>query len=173
MFKVNLDVFCTMYLDNSLIFSGSTAVYNQLPLWVLQYLHSAALHTKVTKYTFGLLELKYLGHGIYKDGLQANLTKFKTLQKCPQTANLGELQSFFGIANYHSKFVHSFLNIVSPLYKLLYKDIKWIQSPKHTKSMHAKALSSLPVLCLSDFHTAFQLETNSLNFAIGSALVQC
>ena len=60
------------------------------------------------KSAFGLLELKYLGDVVSKDGLKADPTKYKAIQEWPQPINLGELQSFLGMANYYSKFVPFF-----------------------------------------------------------------
>ena len=60
------------------------------------------------KCAFNLLELEYLGHVVSKDGLKADPAKYKAIQEWPQPTNLGELQSFFGMANYYSKFVPSF-----------------------------------------------------------------
>ena len=60
------------------------------------------------KYAFGLPQLEYLGHVVSKDGLKANPSKCKAIQEWLQPTNLGELQSFLGMANYYSKFVPSF-----------------------------------------------------------------
>ena len=60
------------------------------------------------KCAFGLPELEYLGHIVSKDGLKADPAKCKAIQEWPLPTNLGELQSFLGMANYYSKFVPSF-----------------------------------------------------------------
>ena len=60
------------------------------------------------KCAFGLPELEYLGHVVSKDGLKADPVKCKAIKEWPLPTNLGELQSFLGIANYYSKFVPSF-----------------------------------------------------------------
>ena len=78
------------------------------------------------KCAFGLLDLEYLGHVFSKDGLKADPSKFKAIQDWPHPTNLGELQSFLGIANHYSKFMPSFALIAAPLYELLYKNAKWI-----------------------------------------------
>ena len=69
-----------------------------------------------------------------------------------QPTNLGELQSFPGIANNYSKLVPSFAKTAAPLYELLHKDVKWIMSTKHAEAMLAlkNTLSSLPILYLPD-----------------------
>ena len=60
------------------------------------------------KYIFCLPELEYLGHVISKDSLKADPANCKAIQEWPLPTNLGELQSFLGIANYYSKFVPFF-----------------------------------------------------------------
>ena len=60
------------------------------------------------KYAFGLPKLEYLGHFVSKYGLKSDPAKCKAIQEWPLPTNLGELQSFLGMANYYSKFVPSF-----------------------------------------------------------------
>ena len=80
------------------------------------------------KYAFGLPELEYLGHIVSKDGLKADPSKCKAIQEWPQPTKLGELQSFLSIINCYSKFVPCFAKILTPLYELLHKNMKWIRS---------------------------------------------
>ena len=59
-------------------------------------------------YALSLPELEYLGHVVSKDGLKADPVKNKAIQEWPLPTNLGELQSFLGMAIYYFKFVLSF-----------------------------------------------------------------
>ena len=125
------------------------------------------------KCAFGLPELEYLGHVISKDGLKADFRECKAIHEWLLPTNLGELQSFLGMANYYSKFVPSFAQIAAPLYELLCKIVKWIWSSNYTEAMYAlqKALSSLPIMCLPDFQRAFQLDNNASDYKIGGMLL--
>ena len=60
------------------------------------------------KSAFGLSELEYSVHVVSKDGQRADPAKYKATQEWPLPTNLGELQSFLGMANYYSKFVPFF-----------------------------------------------------------------
>ena len=74
-------------------------------------------------------------------------------QKWPYPSN----QSFLGIANYYSQFMHFFAKIAMLLYELFHKDIEWILRIKHTEAMHAlqTALFFSSVLCLLGSFKAF------------------
>ena len=64
-FQEAFDYFCTVYLDDVLIYSFSTAEHFQHIEWVLSKLRSNSLFEKPTKYEFGLTVLEYLEHIIY------------------------------------------------------------------------------------------------------------
>ena len=61
-FKEDLDHFCTVYLDNILIYSSTYFKHLQYIEWALSKLRSNSLFAKPTKCEFGLTELEYLGH---------------------------------------------------------------------------------------------------------------
>ena len=52
-------------------------------------------------------------------------TKLQPLIRPKLQKNIAELQSFVGLANYLRQFIPSFAEIMSPLYKLLQKNINW------------------------------------------------
>ena len=68
-------------------------------------MQTAGLHDKIKKCAFGLPKLEYLVHFVSKDGLKADPAK---CHSGVAITNLGELQSFLGIANYYSEFVPPF-----------------------------------------------------------------
>ena len=88
------------------------------------------------RFAFGLPDLECLSHTVSKDGLKADTAKFKAVQEWLQLSNLGEVQFFVGMENYHSKFVTYFVKIAALLYKLFCKDAKWIWSSKHMEAIH-------------------------------------
>ena len=61
-FHEGLDHFCTVYLDDILIFSASIEEHLHHIEWVLNRLRQNSLFAKPTKCEFGLQELEYLGH---------------------------------------------------------------------------------------------------------------
>ena len=94
-FQEALDHFLTVYLDDILIYSSSTAKHLQYIEWVLSKLRSNYLFEKPTKCEFGLTELEYLGHiisnGTAKTWILRKLRQFTMVgffHQCQRTASV-------------------------------------------------------------------------------------
>ena len=172
--KENLDKFCTVYLDNILIYSKNEQEHEQHLCWVPTQLRAARLKAKRKKCSSGLPEVEYLGHIVSKDGLKADPAKCKAIADHSPPMSVRELQMFLGTVNYYSKFVPNYAKICAPLYALLRKDTPWKWSDEHEMAFRTlqNKLTQPPVLCLPDFTKPFQLETDSSDFAIGAVLAQ-
>ena len=71
-------------------------------------------------------EIEYLGFVISAAGILSMKQKLEAIQQAAAPENVGELQSFIGLANFLRRFVPDFAEIMSPLYKPLKKiEAKW------------------------------------------------
>lgn len=70
-----LDNFMTVFLDDILIFSKSTAEHELYVKRVLQYLQEAGLQASLKKYEFSITKTKFLGFIISTEGIATNLEK--------------------------------------------------------------------------------------------------
>ena len=59
------------------------------------------------------------------EGIFPDSSKVEVVEIFPTPANLKELKSFFGLANYHRRFIKVFLEIASPLNALTKKGVKF------------------------------------------------
>src|SRR4030095_6194343 len=82
---------------------------------VLQRLKDHQLYAKLSKYTFFVNSIEYLGHIVDGEGLRPNPQLIQALMDFPNPTNLKELQSFLGLVNYYRKFIVNFSRIVLPL----------------------------------------------------------
>ena len=73
--KENLNRFCTVYLDDILIYSHMADQYTTHLCWVLQQLWQHLLKAKQSKCTFRQQELEYLGHIVSAEGIKADQQK--------------------------------------------------------------------------------------------------
>ena len=80
-FKEALDHFCSVYLDDILIYSYSTSEHLQYTLWVLSKLRSNYLFAKPTKCEFGLTKLEYLGYIISSSAVKSNPKKTEAMKQ--------------------------------------------------------------------------------------------
>ena len=74
-FQESIDHFCTVYLDDILIYSSYTSKHFKHIEWVLSKLRSNSLFEKPTKCEFGLTELEFLGYIISSSTVKPNPKK--------------------------------------------------------------------------------------------------
>ena len=75
-----LNVFCTAYIDNILIFSKSQEEHEEHVKKVLQKLQEARLQADVRKSEFNVTKTKFLSLIVSKDGISIDLEKIKVIQ---------------------------------------------------------------------------------------------
>jgi hypothetical protein len=75
-----LDRFCTVYLDNTLIYSDTFEEHQQQVNLVLEAFQKAGLHLKPEKCEFLHWEVKYLGLIISMEGIKIDPEKITTVQ---------------------------------------------------------------------------------------------
>jgi len=76
-----LDVFCTAYLDDVLIYSENPADYDEHVRLVLQALRKAGLHVNVDKLEFSVTRVDYLGLVVSTSGISMDPKKVATIRK--------------------------------------------------------------------------------------------
>ena len=86
--------------------------------------------------------MKYLSHFISKNGVQADPPKIEAMVNFSVPKSQKESKSYLGLTNYYRKFIYNYSVIVSPLNRLLKKDLKNL-SGLRTVKRHLK-LSGRP-----------------------------
>ena len=88
---------------------------------VLQRLKECGLKLNPDKFYFMLDEIVYLGTTISGRGICPTKEKVQAIQDAEPPANVPELQSFLGSANFLRKFVPNFAKIAALLYSYFVK----------------------------------------------------
>ena len=83
MLRGYLDRFCTVYLDDILIFSRSVEEHAHHLELVLKRLNEHGLHAKRSKCHFGLSEIEYLGHKVSHNGIEPHPEKVAAVKQWP------------------------------------------------------------------------------------------
>ena len=118
-----LDDFCTVYLDDILIYSEIEAEHEIHVKRVLQKLRKAGLQADITKCAFHIKEVLYLGLIIITEGVKMDSAKVSTIVKWLTLVNVKDVQSFLGFANFYRRFIYGYSKLASPLTHLTKKDV--------------------------------------------------
>ena len=96
-----LDVFCTAYLDDVLIYSGREEDHADHVLQVLRRLHERELQVDIDKCEFNTMRVKYLGMIVTTNGIEIDTKKVEAVQKWEAPSTVKEVQAFLGFANFY------------------------------------------------------------------------
>jgi len=172
-FKDYLQKFVLVFFDDILVYSSSWSNHLLHLDLVLQLLQQHQLYAKLSKCSFGLQQVDYLGHTVSGQGVAMDKSKVQAVLHWPVPQNIKQLRAFLGLTGYYRKFIKSYAVIAAPLTDLLKKDkFLWGMDATEAFSMLKTALTQAPVLALPDFSKTFTLETDASGVGIGAVLSQ-
>ncbi|KAL5554225.1 hypothetical protein UlMin_041626 [Ulmus minor] len=92
---------------------------------VFQKLRENQLYVKREKCAFAQTRINFLGHIIERGQIRMDMKKVRAIQEWKTPANVKELRSFLGLANYYRRFVEEYSKTAAPLTELLKKGVTW------------------------------------------------
>jgi hypothetical protein len=107
--------FCSVYLDDILIYSDTWAEHLQHIQQVLHTLRQHKLYANLEKCSFGMDRVHYLGYIFDVHGVHVDLAKIQVICDWPAPTTLIELCSFLGLANFYHRFMLGFSHIARAL----------------------------------------------------------
>ncbi|GJP80183.1 hypothetical protein CLOP_g10402 [Closterium sp. NIES-67] len=173
-FRELLDKCVTIYLDDILIYSRSREQHLQDLDAVFTLLHKNRLITKGSKCDFLEQELEFLDHIVSTKGVKIDPKKINTIQEWKPPSNTKELQSSLGFVNYVRRFIPNMAGLSAPLTdRLKDHDCFWWGEKQQAAFDQLKiALTSPPVLRISDPNRPYEVITDASDIAIGVVLLQ-
>ena len=162
------------YLDDILVYSRSPEEHLRHLEHILAKLDTEKLYAKLSKCSFGLKSVKFLGHVISAKGISPDPSKVQLVQDWPPPRNVADLRSFVGLASYFRKFIILFASITACLTRLFRKGIAWAWTLAcQTAFDTVKTLLTIaPVLKLPDYEHEFTVVVDASGFGIGAVLLQ-
>ena len=124
-FQPYLDRFLIVFIDDILLYSGSSEEHSEHLRILLQTLRERQLYAKLSKCQFWLDKVAFLGHVISAEGVTVDPQKIEAVVNWKLPKNVSEVRSLLGLAGYYRKFVEGFSKIAAPLTKLTRKDVKY------------------------------------------------
>ena len=183
--------FLILYLDDILVFSETIdGMLDRLEV-VFGRLRNFGLKLKPSKCHFFKKKVSYLGHVVYKAGVETCPEKVKAVSEWRIPESAGELHSFVGLVGFYRKYIKDFSRIAEPLLDLLtlcsYTKKKkkkptpaelakfhdnWNDQCLHAFKALKEKLISAPILGYPDFSLPFILEIDASLKGLGAILPQ-
>jgi hypothetical protein len=169
-----LDIFCTAYIDDILIYSDTLQDHRQHVKVVLQALKDAGLHCDIKKCEFEVTEVTYLGMIVSTSGVQMDPRKVQCIVDWEPPECLKDVQAFLGFSNFYRRFIKGFSRIVKPLVALTKKDARFEWNKKCSKAFETlkKAFITAPILRHFDPNKETIVEADSSDFVSSGILSQ-
>lgn len=161
-----------VFLDDLLLFGNSKEELFSICEAVFSKLNDCGLTINENKCSFLETEIDYLGYRISQKGIMPLENKIYAITQMRVPKNVSELRSLLGVISYYRSFIHNVSNVLSPLYQLLKKGIKfvWSQECNIAFEQVKKLLTSDNILVHFDPQLPIKLITDASNIAISSVL---
>ena len=164
-----LDVFCTAYIDNILIYSNTKKEHGEHGEHVrkiLGALRGAGLQADIDKCEFHVTEVNYLGLMITSNGIRMDPHKVSAVQQWSTPMYVWDVQAFIGFANFYRQFIHGFLSIVAPMIATVKKEARktnfeWTSACQRAFDLLKKRFTTAPILAHFDYEKECIVETDA------------
>ena len=180
---------CVIYLDDIVVFSKSFDQHLIDLAQVFARIQACNLKLAPSKCHFLRKKVRFLGHIISEDGVEADPEKVERVVNWPQPTGADDLMTFLGFAGYYRRFCQGFAMLAKPLYDLIGGDKKkgkktkqdqpkpkpewkWGAAQQEAFEAIKKALTSPPVLSFADFASPFTVHTDASGLGLGAVLYQ-
>jgi len=172
--EFDLGDFVVIYLDDILVHSKTLREHAQHLRRLFQALAHHQLFLSRSKCSFGQSEVKFLGFLISANGIRPDPAKGDALLNWATPVNKGELRSFLGAANWHSKHIPHYATIAAPLTDLQGegRPYVWTATQQDAFQDLKTALVSPAVLVPPQPSCPFEMYCDASGIGIGAALYQ-
>jgi len=163
-----------VYLDDILIFTKTEEEHERAVRRVLEILAEHKLFLHPEKCEFHQSWIEYLGLVISENKVEMDPVKVAGVCEWPTLENRTDVQAFISFVNFYCRFIQDFSTIARPLFNLTCSDKAWNWDAKEQKAFEClkMAVTTTPVLVLSQDSEPFHIEADSSDFASGAVLSQ-
>lgn len=172
--KHKLSDFTVNYIDDILIFSKSFEEHVNHLSKLLDAIMKEGFRLKLSKCTFALDSVQYLGHIIRYNSISPMKDNLISIRNFPVPKNQKNVRQFLGKINYYNEYVPKISLILEPLHKLLRKGQNFIWSDECQEAFEymKNFLCTQPVLAIFDSDLPIHIYTDASLKGIGAILKQ-
>ena len=123
-----------VFLDDVVITGRDMQEHNIALREVLRRLSDAGLRVNRDKCSFGVPSVQYLGFKVSERGVETTEDKVSAIRSAPDPQNVSQLRSWLGLINYYGKFLPNLASVLSPLHRLLRRDVQWVWSDSEKRA---------------------------------------
>lgn len=172
--KNNLSDFTVNYIDDILIFSKTFEEHIDHLSKLLEAIMREGFRLKLSKCTFALDSVQYLGHIIQHNSISPIKDNLISIKNFPIPENKKNVRQFLGKINFYNEYVPKISLILDPLHNLLRKNQEFIWSEECQKTFEymKNFLCTQPVLAIFDPNLPIHIYTDASLKGIGAVLKQ-
>lgn len=139
---------------------------------VFSRLLDAGFRLNRNKCEFFQKEIKFLGHRINKDGLSKTNERVAAIVNTPPPKNVSEVRAFAGLINYYGRFLQNLAQKMSPIYRLLQKNVDFVWDKKCQERFTELKEDIVQKVVLSHFNPKMPiiLTCDASSYGIGAVL---
>ena len=100
-----LDIFCSAYIDDILVFSDTLEEHRAHVKSVLHAISEAGLKLDIKKSEFEVQEVTYIGMIISTSGVRMDPEKVSCIVNWQKCSNVKDVQGFLGFSNFYRIFI--------------------------------------------------------------------
>ncbi|KAL8425993.1 hypothetical protein ACSSS7_008265 [Eimeria intestinalis] len=162
------------YIDDIIVYSDTWPDHQRHLRTLFLALRAANLQLHPAKCTFGAAQVKYLGHIISREGIQACASKIQAIVDMPPPNNVKAVQRFLGKCQYYRRYIQNFSALAAPLHRATAKtrDFQWTPECQQAWDKLRQALSSAPLLAHPDYTRKFYVDCDGSVDGLGAVLLQ-
>jgi hypothetical protein len=169
-----LDVFCTAYLDDILIYNNTLKEHKVHVRQVLDTLQKAGILLRPEKCEWFTQKTTYIGLIVSPEGISMDPKKTRAVKEWLTPKNVNDVQAFLGFANFYRRLIQGFSVLATPLSALTKKDTPFLWTIQTEAAFQAlkQAFNTAPILQHSDPEKTIIVETDASNYVSAGILSQ-
>jgi hypothetical protein len=159
-FAQHLRKFVLVFFDDILIYSKNLQQHRAHLNSVLQILRLHQLKAKLSKCTFAVPSVEYLGHVLSGNGVATDPSKIQEIISWQAPETVKQLRGFLGLTGYYRRFVKGYASICRPLHDVLKKNSFSWASPQQAAFEALKLAMTTPLFLfcpISSCHLLWKL----------------